>query len=149
MKRFQYPLEPVRLRTQWALEASAIKLAGIDRSINQTRQVLAQLNESLTQAGQQGAAIADPHGHHRRLEQMIQLHARIDEHTVALAGLEQAAGDLRRACLEQQRRLEAVDAHCDQSRREFGRQVHASETRQADQEWLARTAFEKAPRHGS
>jgi septal ring factor EnvC (AmiA/AmiB activator) len=139
---FIYALEPERRRRQWQLDAAMARIADLHRGIGDlelTREKLEQ--ECVSQAAQAGRAWvhrADPIAHSRLLRYIATLQqsrADAQEKIVALAALMQQA---RADCSLQQQKLEVLDRHRHEARKDHSIERHRKDSTEADQDWAAR-----------
>jgi len=145
MKPFQYPLESLRERARWQLEASRLKLAQIEKTLVAARIELTRAEEEFAriaaESSQSEGVTLDPARQRQRLNYLTTLRARINERREALGGLTQTLERARAECLEKHQRLEVANEHRKHLAAEHAHLEVARGLRESDAEWLARQAW--------
>jgi flagellar export protein FliJ len=140
-KRFVYPLEPLRLTREWALDAARQALARQNAVLAEAGQAMDQARQQESLAQQQARALGAGGGA-LPVQQFLQ-HGRyldwLGQAAQAAARKLDQAGQERDALAVQlataQRALDGVERHRKQARQYFQRARAQEEARQADDLW--------------
>jgi hypothetical protein len=139
---FIYALEPERRRRQWQLDAVMARLADLRRGIADLESTREKLDEECrsqaAQAGRAWARRADPVARARLLRYIATLQqsrADAEDEIAALTALMQQA---RAECSVQQQKLEVLDRHRQEARKDHSIERHRKDATEADQDWAAR-----------
>ncbi|SFG88755.1 flagellar export protein FliJ [Duganella sp. CF458] len=152
-KRFVYPLEPLRLTREWALDAARQALARQNAVLAEAGQAMDRARRQESMAQQQARALGAG-GSALPLQQLLQ-HGRyldwLGQAAQAAAQQLDEAGQERDALAGQlavaQRALDGVERHRKQVRQAFQRAQAQEEARQADDLWGVLQAARS--RHGN
>lgn len=138
---FIYALEPERRRRQWQLDAAMARLGDLRRRIGDLESAREKLDEEcVSQAAQAGRAWvrrADPIAHARLLRYIATLQqsrADAEDEIAALTALMQRA---RAECSIQQQKLEVLDRHRHEAKKDHSIERHRKDATEADQDWSA------------
>jgi len=149
LRRFEYALEPLLGRRRWQLEAAQARLG---RAVAEIAAAVASLEDLPARYGLERARAAralverlDPASHPRALAWLVRVRRTISAGEQELAGLEARRAELGLACLEAQRRVDAIEHHRGECVAEFAREESARLASEADREWLQRRSRSEAP----
>lgn len=148
MTAFKYPLEPLRERAQWQLEAVRLKLAQLEKTMVDAHLELSRVVDEMNRIAaesidRQGASV-DPIRQRRLVDYLATMRTRIDERRSAIQGLQQASDHTRADCLEKQKQLEVTEQHRKTMANEHAHLEVARSLREADADWIAREAWKKS-----
>jgi predicted nucleic acid-binding Zn-ribbon protein len=140
LRGFDYPLEPLRVRQQWQLDAQRVRLGTVLRELAETQQRLEDLR---SQHGARSRELSDQltrrwdAAHHSgSLRWLARLRSSLQQLELEVAELQVLKSELGAQCLACQRRLDALDAHRDEMQSEFAREETGRAASEADREWL-------------
>jgi hypothetical protein len=146
LRGFAYALEPLRQRRQWQLDALQLRFARLQMELR-----AAQVEFEMMQATHKAAAVhvagratqqMDPRAHAHSLQWLAQLRARMAQSEALCERLEADCGRVGRACLSDQQKLNAIEAHRDDAVADFAQDLHRRQSVEADRDWLARRAVQ-------
>jgi flagellar biosynthesis chaperone FliJ len=153
LRRFEYPLEPIRRQRQWRLDALRAELGQVQRRVDEAERALAALDERVRTAVERTARLlaerVDPVTHPRGLRWIVRLRRERAAADEALAALRIERARVQAACLAEQQRLEVIEEHRSESVSAFAREEEGRMAREADRDWLLRSASSPAPRGGA
>jgi len=153
VRGFVYSLEPVRQRQQWRLDKSMAELAQAQQVLAGTEAQMAQVlkahDEQARTVGQALLERLDPAAHRRTLAYLAQLRGQWAQLDAQREEQRLARDRLRRACLEQQMRLEGLTRHKENALTEYADEVRQRASNEQDRDWLARSAFAQAAAAGA
>ncbi len=143
MRGWRYPLEPLRKRRQWQLDAALAQASQLRQGLIASQARLARLDEEAkAQSAQANVAWQnhrDPIMHTRLLGYLAAQHARGAAIHGEIELLRQQINSAQQEVLQRHHALEALHRHhkeaMDQERRQQGRGQQA----QADQHWIAQS----------
>lgn len=140
-KRFRYPLEPLRLTRQWALDELLVLLAERNGQVAEASAALEQLKAQLEQVRQDWLA-GQASGQVLALERLALLGRYLQDGAVRvaamarqLAQLEQARDETAAQVTSARRALDAVEEHRDEQRAAFVRAQSSGDFKSADDHW--------------
>jgi len=137
-----YPLEALRKREGWRLEALQAELAAASRNLidsNERYDVLSrEYRASAAAAAPIVAAAIDPISARNRLLHLSDMHGRMKAATQAIGELQQGRERIQARSGEQSGKLESIDRHRQAFLRVEAAQVQRLESAAADRDWLAR-----------
>jgi flagellar export protein FliJ len=142
---FVYPLEPLRRRQRWQLDALQARLATAQGRLDTVKAESARIEAALTTGAQTAAAMTsasfDPQRHQAALAYLSGLHVEVEQQAAELKRVS-AERDLARAeCVAQQRRNEATERHREQYLEQYKSAERNREMTEADSDWIARSAW--------
>lgn len=146
LRGFDYALEPLRQRLRWQLDALQARFACLQIESAAAHKELEVLRAShAAAAGHAAGRVAqqvDPHAHARSLQWLAQLREQMMQSQMRCDRLRADCKQAGRDCLSHQQRIDAVEAHRDESVAEFAQDALRRHAVEADREWLARPAPE-------
>lgn len=157
LRRFEYPLEPIRRQAGWRLDALRARLGALQAEIDAESARVEHLRERHA-AHCRGVAEGtgeslDPGARRQALWWLAELYRRVAAGDKALAALRARRGEAVAEYEAQLRKVEALDRHREDELAEFRRADSARVACDADREWLARETAEPAasagPREGA
>lgn len=142
LRRFEYPLEPVRRQRRWELEALQAELgraqAAVELAEQEVQALRTQLREQSARAAANLVARLDPSSYPRALGWLVRLRESLVAAEERAATLRAERERLRRECLEQQRKVDVVERHREECVAEFAKEEGSRLASEADKDWLAR-----------
>jgi len=148
LRIFDYSLEPIRRQRQWQLDALHAKLGKMQRQIDQAQRAQAVLRAERDQQSQEVAQAlvqrCDATRHAQALQWLVRAQARILAGEQALANLHDARAALQAQCLQQQKKVDVIEAHRDDCLAEFVHVETGKQASEADRDWLSRQPLKPA-----
>lgn len=142
LRGFEYPLEPLRRQRRWQLDALLAKLGSTQREISLLEEQLQALQirhaRESQLASEAFAEVKDPHRHTHRLHWLARLRSTMLALGARVESLKGMRESLRKQCLTQHQKLEALEAHRQDALSEFARESASKLIREADRDWLCR-----------
>jgi len=142
LRIFDYSLEPLRRLRQWQLDALHARLARMQRQIDQAQRAQVELcaerdkqSQELVQALTQRFDVAQ---HAGALQWLMFAQARILAGEKVLADLQEARVALQVQCIEQQKKVDIIEAHRDDCVAQFIHVEAGKQASEADRDWLSR-----------
>ena len=143
MRRFKYALEPVLAQRRWQLEALQGRLGSLQRRINAEEELIGTLRSQHAIQSEEAARILlqriNPEGHARSLQWLSHLRAQIAQAQTSLEDLISQRSALLTECLTAQCKINSIEAHREDSVRQFATDESARLATEADRDWLARS----------
>lgn len=145
LRRFQYQLEPVRSRARWELETLQARLGIAQRELEAAQAKLSELRarhaSEARAAAEAFAGRRDPRAHASVLQWLAHLRDRIRDGERAVAELEARRAAAAEACRVQQRKVDALERHREDSLAAFAAEEEGRAAAEADREWLVRVGW--------
>lgn len=142
LRRFAYPLEPLRRRREWDLDAARAELgrvqAELDAACREAEALAARQAQATRRVADGLAAGVDPANHRRALLWLAALRSQTKAAEARVASLRARRANVSARCLEAQRRLDVVVRHREECLADYGKDAQARDAADADREWLAR-----------
>jgi len=139
---FTYPLEPVRQRRQWQLDAQLARLAAQQRKLSESRTALAQMEQGVDRQSALAARFwterPDPRTQVRMLGYLAMLQQRRLDAERDIAALAKEVDETREQCTRLHQRLEVLDQHRRESVAQHVVEHQRNMASEADRDWLAR-----------
>jgi hypothetical protein len=144
LRGFRYPLESLRQRRQWQLDAALAQLAALRQQLaaREARKDAVERDaaEQSARAAQAWAARVDPVMHTRSLAYLAQLQARKAGVEREIAGLREDIAHAQQAVLRRQQGLEMLQRHRKEELAMYRLDEDRKTGAEADQDWSARSA---------
>jgi hypothetical protein len=138
----RYPLEALRRREGWRLEALQAELAAASRKLldsNERYDVLCrEYRAGAAAAAPIAAAAIDPIAARNRLLHLSDMLGRMKAATQAIGQLEESRERIQARSGQQSGKLESIDRHRQAFLRVEATQLQRRESAEADRDWLAR-----------
>jgi flagellar export protein FliJ len=140
-RRFQYPLEAVRLQRQWQVDRLAQELGEARAKVREQQSALAEVQQQAASTRSRWQELASGHGH-LSAQDFRAYSAYFGRLSVEADGLKrhleacEAECETALASYEQARReLRAIDEHQAEMKKEFLAAALAAEVKEADEQW--------------
>lgn len=147
LRRFAYPLEPLRRMRRWQLDALLAKLGKAQEAVRQAQLGLDQLrkrHEDQRMLMLEAVRRRLEPGHYvRDLQWLAGLQAQIVGAGKRLAELSEQRARLQRQCQIQQYKVEVLDTHRDECLEAFAQEEAGRQAVEADRDWLIRAAGQR------
>lgn len=142
LRGFDYPLEPLRVRQQWQLDALRVRLGTVLRKLTDAQQRLEDLRSQHTARSRELSDHVsrrwDVAHHGGSLRWLAQLRSMLQQLEGEIAELRALKSDLGAQCLACQHRLDVLDTHRNEVQSDFAREETRRTANEADREWLTR-----------
>ena len=148
LRGFDYPLDPLRVRQQWQLDALRVRLGTVLRELSEAQQRLEDLRSqhaaSSRELSDQLTRRWDGAHHGSSLRWLAQLRSGLQQLEGGVAELRALKTKLGEQCLACQRRLDVLDAHRDEMQDEFAKEEAGRAANEADRDWLTRLEISRS-----
>lgn len=142
LRRFEYPLEPIRRQRRWQLDALQAELGRVQQELDDAGHAVEvlreQLQHGLEDAARGSAARLDPARHARALGWLVRLRAEMAAAVLRADALRARRDEARMACARQQRKVDVLERHREDAVAAFTREEETREAAEADRDWLTR-----------
>jgi hypothetical protein len=150
LRGFAYPLEPLRRKQQWRVDALQAKLALAMKSLGQARQerdaAAAELAACAQQMRQRSGGALDPAAYARQLAYLIELQAGVERRTQQVEQRAHERQAVKDEYVEAQRSVDVTNAHREECMKEYIVYEQNRMNGEVDREWLARDSQARAAR---
>ena len=145
LRGFVYRLSPVQKLATWKLDSLHQKLASAQSDVVACEKVLGQLKlnylEKANEVKDAWLSRLNVTNHSQSLHYLQTQKMRIEHKVQELQGLRLVLDELRRECIDQQKKVDLIDSHRENSIEEYQLEQQNILSAEADRDWNARTQW--------
>ncbi len=145
MRGFRYPLEPLRQRRAWLLDAAMARVVELRKRLDDTRdsrrRIEAQTVAEADQAARGWRLRSDPGTHMRLLVHLMRLQQRKVRTDADIIELSSQIAVAQRNALRMQQQVETLQRHRTEELGHYRIEQERKSSAQADHDWTARSSM--------
>lgn len=145
MRGFRFPLEPLRQRRAWLLDAAMARVAELRKRLDDTRDSRGRIEaQTVAEAGQAAQAWrlrSDPGTHMRLLVHLMRLQQRKVSIDADITELSSQIAVAQRDAQRMQQQVEMLQRHRTEELGHYRIEQERKSSAQADQHWTARSSM--------